>query len=481
MKSTKIYSTKAMPYLYMAFGIITAYFFFVGCTGTEVKESTAPEAFLPQPEVASSYIAAPLTFDLKEIEKKLNQEIPNPIYQDDSFENDNIKLKVVQDGKVKLQWKNNQLHYAVPLKVWFEGKFEKKIIGKIKARKKQKLDFALILFFRSKVDIDKNWKLITQTEFVSMEWTAKPTVSLGPIKISVASVAEKVLNDKQSDLENIIDKVAYNALDLGKIVGGIWEDMQKPILLDKKHTERVWLKINPYEVEASKIRCTDGRHLEVYVGMHSHLRTIVGEEPQDSIIALPNLIPKPNLAKDTFELHAVGEVFYATVNQILDKKLKGKKFDIPETSYKIRIKRLKVSGRGENVVINLTIGGDIEAHIKLLGKPQIDTLKKEITITSFDYELETETTLISMASYALRTTIIEEVQTALHFPFEEHIEKIPQLIQDGLSKGNVGEKLNINLRAFLLEPQQVHVSKDALRVYARVRGGASFDVRNLNK
>jgi Domain of unknown function (DUF4403) len=429
-----------------------------------------------------SVLGTPVIFEIQDIEDKVNEKLAGTFFQKNGFDIPNekgIQIKVHQlalskPERLQINVIGNELRYTVPLRLIFDGTFGKKV--GIKVEKRQKFDFALRLRFRTKIlSVGEDWKLNTQTTSEGFDWIDKPDITLAGIKIGLASLAEKSLKNSMSKIEDKIDQAAHNALKLDKMIGKIWASLQKPILINKKHS-KIWLRAKPQGIEMGKIE-GDGTNLSIRLRILTLTETLLGENPTFTINEkLPPL--KTNLAVDNqCNLHVLSELDYEEINQVLLESIGGKEFDIKGN--KLLIKKAEVSGSGKNLIIKVEVGGTINATIYGKGRPVYDTIQGSLRIENFDFDVNTQEMLLGSADWLLHETAKEKIQEKLNLPIKKHLDKLPDLIRNGIAGSKLGERLELGLENMQIRPNKIAVQKEGLGVLVNVTTNLSVKLKKL--
>lgn len=457
--------------------IILMFFLCLSCS--QIKpEAPQLEAFEKDIEQKISHISMPIIFEIKNIENRINKELNGVIYRDNSFEDhhrDNIKITVKKEEKIKISIKNNVLYYKLPLRIWLEARLEKKLIGKAKLKKVQAVEMAVRLRFKSVIAVGKDWKIKTKTTFIGLEWIKEPEIKVAMIKINLATKTEKILERKQREIERQIDKAARKHLTIKDKVQKIWQELQNPILFNKKGY-KAWLKMTPQNIELGKIKGSHGL-LKIFVKINTHITTLFGNNPKYTVIKkIPPLIINHKI-KDDFELHIFSKLLYKDLNQIVKKKVKNKEILIED--YKIIIKKVEISGSGRNLIIKVKIKGAIKSTVYFRGIPFYDKESGELQIKDFDFDVKTEESLLQGAEWLLHDVFKEHVQELLHIPLKDKLEKIPNLIQKGIKDGEIGKKIDLKLENFVLKPDRILIDKKGLKLMIDVSGNSSLKLKNI--
>ena len=138
-------------------------------------------------EEQSSTINLPLKIDLRELEKSVNKQLPDPLYKDESMEGDNLAVTALKKEDITLGIDSQMVTYRVPLIL--DIKYD---IGfsTVKAAGE------LALKFKTAFNIRENWELETSTILDGYEWLRTPKVKLAGINLPVGFIANIIINQE---------------------------------------------------------------------------------------------------------------------------------------------------------------------------------------------------------------------------------------------------------------------------------------------
>ncbi|MEM6299729.1 MAG: DUF4403 family protein [Bacteroidota bacterium] len=435
--------------------------------GTKKAEKPLLIAPTAKLEAKQSYLSAPLVIPMDELADKINEKITGVIYKDDSYEGDKLKMTVTKVSPFVLSMSGNRLYHSVTLNI--KASYKAKVIG-VKST-----DMTAKLHFVSKVVLDEKWHLVTKTKSKKIEWIKKPKVKLGFLKISLGGLVDRAIRKKQPELEEKIDAAIYKHVDLKKMVGKVWENLQKPITINKK-VENVALKVDPRTLEVGKISGT-AEYLKIDLGMSLFLRTLIGEDSKSfPSRPLPPLTLNKRLRKD-FDLSLFSLLPYERVNEILSRQLVGEYLE--SDGYRVEVKDAEIYPSDTNLVVALTIKGDAEGTFYLRGTPKYHPQDTSLRIANFDFDLETEEILLSSANWLLGDTFKEEIQELLHLPLHDKLEDIPELIKRGIANSKISQKVDFSLQEMQVIPQDLILSKEGIEVMVNAKGRIAVRLKNL--
>jgi hypothetical protein len=464
-------------------GGLLALLLLAACSRVKPEEPMA-QPFGEVPAQLPSVVSLPLLIPMPLLVEKINAAIKPDIVKDDRFDNpkkgsqkaDHLKLHVSRAGNISLKINGNRLFYAVPLNVVVEREIIGTRIFKKDISASTTLAFGLTLSLVSQIAVGSDWRLATQTTFQQMEfhWNQSPNIPGG--KEWLGNMIQKKLMQKMPELTQKIDQIAHDNLKLDRMAANIWKNLQKPILINKKG-EKIWLKVRPEKMAVGQV---DNQDNQVLVPLHilAFTQTLVGENPQHAVQEkLPPLLQTDSTAGQC-DFHLFSELKYEEINAILDQKLGGKSFDVQGNS--IKIKNVRISGNGGNeLVIRLDIGGAVAGRVFLKGQPHYDSLTQTLSIRDFDFDVNSEETLLTTADWLLHDSFREKVQAALHLPLADKIQQIPQLIHAGLEKGKLGEKIDLQLTQWQMGVEKISVRPNALLLLIGAKANAAITLEKL--
>lgn len=447
---------------------------FASCTKNNTVEVTNYKEITPQPSI----IDLPILYKIQNLEDMINKKIPKTVYNDNSFNNngnDKLKLKIKKNGRINLNMKKDLLSYSIPLKV----KLEKKIIGTKKLfgtnlfKRGNIVEFSLILFFDSRVDIDSDWKLLTQTRYRGLKWQDEPTATI--FKINIAGLVESALNKKMDDLEKKIDSSIHDNLNIKKQISKVWNDIQKPILINKEG-EKVWLQFSPYAIKSSSIS-TKSRNLYLQIQLESFAKTLIGSSPKYEVNdSIPNLVKSENRTHQ-FDLNIVCKLPFDAINALLKSEVKGKEIEVE--GQMLKIKSAIIGGTSNELLFNIDIGGDVEGNITFTGKPVFSKETNTIQIDKFDFDIESEEWLLTAVDQVLHDEIKYQITQKLSIPLEEQLKSIPTLISNGIEKGKLKEKINLYVDSLQIDLKETVITNQDFQFLVNGKGKILLVLENL--
>jgi hypothetical protein len=444
------------------------------CKRVRPSAPPASEEFEPAIPDPVSYVAGNLTFNIRDLERKVNRALSTTLVSEETFEGkkgEAWRLRVERTGPIDIRYENRRVYFSAPLQVWYTNP-----IGLRKSKNRESKPLcALAVNFNSPVSVGPNWRLLTKVKFADYYWTQKPTVRLLGIKISVQNIAEKILDKRRADIEKAIDEAVHRGLRLDKQVSKIWRDMQKPLRISKV-PENIWLLPKPFSIAAAPVY-GNARHITVPIQIAFRVGTRLGAMPVvDTLERLPRLLQRRALP-DSSRLRVLALIPYTDINQVLAQTLAKEKLDL--VGGRLKIKNATVYGNGRQIILQTEVGGSVKGTLYFHGQPVYDTLSNTLRVKNLDFDVDTKEKLFATADWLLHDHLRDTLQTAVKIPLRQPISTIPEKIETAFAKGKVGKKTALDLDAFRLIPQRIVVRPDGVQVLIKVDSKLWVKVKKL--
>lgn len=434
---------------------------------SSVSEEEALESF-SEIENELSEIYLPISYNVDDLEDLINSKVKKVLYEDNSYDNhgkDNLKLKVTKAGRLRIAARGNTIYYNLPVKI--DCSLKKKLLPVFNTH------FSLRIKGKSVLDMDENWKLVTKSEYIDIEWIEKPKIKIGFAKINLAKIVEKVLSKKSDELFANLDKTVHEKVNVKNTIDKIWNDIQKPILINKKEKE-VWLKFNTHDISVTKIHGTAER-ISLHTKIHAYIHTVLGDTSDLKNYPLPKLQFTKDHRED-FTMHVLGKIPFNDVNAILNTIVPGQV--ISHEGHSISLQGATLSGKKGKVNLQINFDGEVSGQVSLVGSLGYDSLTQSMQIIDFDYKMESNE-IVSLADWFLHDKVKSSLQEKLSVPLAPLVAKLPQLVNKGIEKGKTGRKLDLLLNNVQLAPKKILVTSKDIQLLVGITGNGLIELENL--
>lgn len=430
---------------------------------TGPPKSTGFDPAIP-PQI--SYLAGSITFQLPELEAKINREL-DPVLVGKETKGGLFSFRVERSGPVRIQYVNQQIQFSAPLQLWLNQPFSS-------GDESQKKPFcSLNTNFQSPLSVTADWRLSTKVKFTSFNWIKKPEIRILGREIPLADLAQNVLDKHRSSIEQAIDSAIYGDLRLDKTVSPIWQAIQKPISLNKEYG--LWLLPKPISVAASPIT---GNNKQITTHLRIALETktaLTAEQPKSPDVPLPPL-QKRDTVSQLAELHVMNFIPYATINRTLTSTLakEPKKLALGI----LTINKAAVYGGQRTVIVKTEVSGLIDGVLYLRGRPEFDTKTNTLHVKELDFDAVTDDALSKLVGSIVHRGLRKALESMLTIPLGDKIAQLPQLINTAFEKGP-GKTTDLGIESFQFIPQKIAVRPDGIQVPITVKSKVAVQIQKL--
>ncbi len=422
-----------------------------------------------------SNFSLPIQISIDDIENQLNSGMPELIYEDNSFENDNVdnlKAKVWKKGKVKFtSLKNDVFTYEVPLKIWVE-----KRIGALGVSQTPSTTFEMILKFSSKFFISTDWSINTLTTPNGFDWLSKPVLKYGYIEVPLTPIVGKIISNNQGSIALKIDELIKNDYSMKPYVLQALNMARTPFLASEEY--KTWVKVDPKDIFLTPLKSV-GREIFTTLGISANVETIMGTEPaKPSLVTSAPPLKYVNTVPEVFEVVIANVIPYKEATDLSKKMMVGEKFEFKDGKYSIEIKDIEIYGNLENIVLKVDTKGSLNGTIFLKGIPKYSPEKKAIVLENTSIDLKSKNFLLKAAKWILNGVIEKKVQEEFAIPLEELFTYAKKSVEETMNtEFSKGIKLKGNITE--ITPNNVMLNEDGILAIVTAKGKMQLQVKGL--
>lgn len=438
------------------------------------------ERVRPEPPVPSdldtllspplSVIHVPVQYRVSEIQDLLNEKVKGTFVKKWLVINDNsdsLYLEVSRREEITLRRREQTLYYTVPLKI--TGKVKAKVAG-VRIRNATPVEALVNLHMVTSLRFDKRWNLVAKSDLKEIEWVKEPVLKVAFVKVKLRKPIESVLENKESAMISKADSLVQRLVDTRKIAQKLWGDIQKPIRISKKGITS-WLKVYGEDL-SGHLEETEEDLISLKFELKARARIIY---EGDSMPASNPILPpfKQSMqASDSLNIYVHSLIRYELINKVLEENVKGK--TLSAQGFNATISGLRVYGTSGGIAVEVKVKGDVSGKIYARGTPAFDPNNNTFSVSDFDFDVESENSLISTADWLLHTAVLDLIKDQLTFNVEPLAARIPELITQGIEKGKTGQKIDLRIDTLHIQPQVILPTRDNIQVIANATGRASL-------
>jgi Domain of unknown function (DUF4403) len=308
-----------------------------------------------------------------------------------------------------------------------------------------------------------NWTFKSQCN-VSLNYPNRCTVSL--LNIDVTDKINDLIQPHFQDAAKEIDsKVA--GYDFRSVVQDFWNELDSPIQL----ADQAWLLINPKSVQVSPINGT-GAQVDVSVGLVGRPVVAYGSKPPSPSDPLPNF--QSATPGNSFHIAVEGTIPFDAASKALTKSIVGRRYTY--AGHYETIDGASVYGTGDQVVLQLKLGGSLKGTIYLIGTPTFDAAKNQFSVPDLDYTVETQNAFVKLADWMNHPGFRDSLRAACVWDAGNQVSGAQALIKQGLNR-QVGPHVTLSCDKLTLRPIGVYLTATEFRLRAALDGSVSVSLK----
>ncbi len=422
-------------------------------------------------EPQASIIRIPINIDLKGLEKTLNEKLTGTLYEDNDLnDGDNMKVKAVKDGIIKIDAEGMAIKYQLPLDLWIQYDTG---FGKVEGTAKLTMDFV------SNYSIEPNWQLLTQSKLEKYEWKEKPRMQLGALSIPVASIANIIINRSEEMIGENIDKMVSESFKLEEYIANAWKLMFEPYELSPEY--QTWLLTKPNDIGMTPIVVENGQ-IKSTIVVESKPELLFGLAPMPS-----RFKPLPNFAfrylgddnDQGFQIYVEATMSYNEAEDLSKKSLLGERFE--QGKRYVVVEDIDLYGQGNKLVIDLKMSGSYNGSIFLTGTPVFNAKRNRIEIENLDYTLDSKNFLIKSLAWMGKGTIKKMIQDNMDFLLDYNLKEAQKQMKETLGGYEIAEGILMKGSLEDLKLYNAYITEDGFKVAVSLNGEIEIDIAGLNK
>lgn len=370
-------------------------------------------------EAVYSTLNIPLDISINTLERIINEQIGEVLYEDYKMSDDNLIVKVQRTQNVDLKLEGQAFAYVVPVQLLV---IKQTALGNISG------DGELKLEFKSQFEIGEDWNLHTETSVVAHEWIQKPVLKMGIVKLPIRYIADKILDRTKNDLCKTIDEQLQKSIALRQMIDDAWTQLQDPILMSEAY--KTWIKIRPKAISMTPLQSyNDTIRSTIHVDAFSEI--VVGEKPKSEKIDTLPAFQMAMHANEDFIVNLTTAISYKEAERHAKDYILGQTFS--QGNQSVTVEDIELYGQDDKLVVNAKLSGSYKGSIYMTGKPFFDKNTNTIEIQNLDFELNTRNFLYKSAAWLFRKGITKQFQKQLKFPLDENLQQVRQMVEQQLA------------------------------------------------
>jgi Domain of unknown function (DUF4403) len=387
-----------------------------------------------------------------DLAEMLNRLTPKELYKGGT-KTSGVMATVTRNGQITVNASDNFIHITVPVSVSMRyGLFET-------------IPLNTRLKFKLNARVTPDWRVFAEVYFTGLTDQLVDEIGIGPLSIRPRSIVEGVTLPVQRTLSDLVGRKLNEKFPLKPHVAKVWNAAQKPILLDK--TYNAWLKLTPQAAMVYPFYAQN-RQIRLSVGLTTYAELVVGPEPPTNPPAtLPDL-KMVNANDRSFKVALHTDLFYSDVIKIAAPLLLDR--ELGSDGKSVILKSLDIYGNGERLVIKVDTAGSLDGTIYLTGRPVINPQTSQFSVEDLDFDIQTQSMLLSTAAWFMHGTIKNTIQEKLNLDLSQRMTQAQDLTGRSLARIQLAENLFLTGSVKTIRLNDVMVQKDRLSIQVYTEG-----------
>ena len=387
-----------------------------------------------------------------DLARLLNQTVAKELYRG-QVKGSSVTATVRRSGQIATTMSGDYIHITVPVSVSLAYSFFKSP------------DMATKLKFKVHPAITGDWKISADVQYTGLEDLLAEEISIGTFSIKPRSTVEGAIQPLQKSLSSLVSKQINEQLPLRRQMEKVWNTAHKPVLLDKKYS--AWLKLTPQQVMLTPMQ-TDRNRARLSMGINTFAEVTVGPEPAAAKTSPLPQLQRSNKLDKNFRLSVKTDLFYKEIVGILSPMLLGKDFGSDGRS--VVLKSFDLFGNGEQVVVRLETSGDLAGTFYLTGKPLFNPQTNRFSVEDVDFDMNTESLLLTSADWFLHSTIRDKIHEKLNLDLSTRLTEAREMAQKALTRVELADHIIMQGSVRDLRFNDVLVQKDRISIQLFAEG-----------
>ncbi len=250
-------------------------------------------------------------------------------------------------------------------------------------------------------------------------------------------------------------------------IGKAWDSVQNPIPLQNGLS----LMLNPRAVSVS-ILPEQSEDITLIIGLTAKPKLMAGSEAP-ARLPLPEVSIAPAPPWTGFHIALETELPFQALGNEMTKQLAGKVFTRQGES--VVVKKVRVYGSGESVVIAMNLKGSLNGVVYLAGIPAFDRAAQSLYIRNLDYTLETNHVLAKAADWVRHAGLQESLVKKARWYVGDRIDAAKDAVSSALNR-TINNQVIVSGKVDSLRPVSVGITETAVKAVLEADGTVDMKI-----
>ena len=461
--------------IYWAFILLLTGILQVGCKSLQPQMPVESYKYVPAKPL-TSIVNLHADLEVAKLQAIINSQVDSVLYEDKSFVDnggDNLMLKAWKNGEIKMSFEDDVLYWEIPLRVSIRKSYALLLfnmpIGDIVEAKGE-----ILLKFKTKLSVNRDWSIQTETKPDDYEWIKKPSVKIAGFTIPVKTMADALLYVNLSSYSKEIDKAISDSFDLRRYAEKGWQMMFEPFKVPGSYN--AWVSITPYSVSLLPVKGSQG-FIHFRTAIASDVECLLDKQPQSGkVSALPAIQPL-EMPADTFRINLLTDIPYATIERMTLEEVRDSSYTFG--SRHIKFESFHIYGSNGLMTIETNVKGSINGTIYLTGTPVFNSTDTTLRVKNLKFDLKTKNVMMKSAKWLMNGKIERTLTKALAIPFNSNVREIENQLSGYLKRYKLGYGFEINGKLTHLTVSELVLTPESVKANMVFSGYLSIGIGEI--
>jgi hypothetical protein len=189
--------------------------FFTSCSSSKQIAALKPSESYTNEVIYDkkvSYFSLPIDITVADLQNQVNKYMQGMLYEDNSFNDDNVMLKVWKQSPIIISEKSGKLALELPLKIWANVRYGFDKLG-ITAYDNREFNLNGRVKLQTNLQF-KNWRFATNTQITGFEWVESPSIVIAGKNIPITYLVNPAIILFKNKIAKSIDDNIAKSLDI---------------------------------------------------------------------------------------------------------------------------------------------------------------------------------------------------------------------------------------------------------------------------
>ena len=447
---------------------------FAACSRDILPPAPDENAYPAPPAPVASVINIPMNIDFFELAKTMNAKVPNELYSDlkgaDIGYGSKIALRIVRNGNMYLNAKNNLITTTIPIKI-VDGTLTTPLL-------KKAFDATMFIKMYTSISVDKAWNFnaVTTSNF---EWGQEPTLNVAGVSIPLGNIVNAQVKAQLAKVAPMIDAQMKETVALRPTMESVWSGLNEPRVVTESPMP-VYMVIKPTDFSMSQFESKTDKNLSFNIGINTFVNTVVGSKPdKQNLGKMPDLQIK-KIEKNDFNMSIPTVIRYEEIRRAVQQQVLGQEYPVKD-KISIAVTGFDFIGRGDKIAMIIDFvarGKKAKGKFYLVGKPMIDAATQTLYFEDLDFDIKSRNVLLGSANFLLHKPLLNKIKEQSRYSLAPHLEAAKANIQQTLADYPVSDNIFLKGKLNTIKIDNIYLGKDYLSIFINADGALQGGFRH---